>query len=78
VPGIELRDKGDIKNAGNGEESIHLSLAKNIRFRLGGADVLAKNVGVVPLQSWERFQGRTIAGILCSKPGGGPSFSAAC
>lgn len=26
VLGIELRDKGDIKNAGNGEESIHLSL----------------------------------------------------
>jgi Aspartyl protease len=62
--GIEFRNKGDIKNAGNGEESIHLSLAKNIRFRLGGADILAKYVGVVPLQSWERFEGRTIAGIL--------------
>jgi hypothetical protein len=62
--GIELKDKGDTKNAGNGEGSIHLSLAKNMRFRLGGADVFARSVGVVPLQSWERFEGRTIAGIL--------------
>jgi hypothetical protein len=62
--GIELKDKGDTKNAGNGEGSIHLSLAKNMRFRLGVADVFARSVGVVPLQSWERFEGRTIAGIL--------------
>ena len=62
--GIEIRDKGDIKNAGNGEESIHYSQAKNVRFRLGEVDVLAKTAGVVPLRSWERFEGRSVAGIL--------------
>jgi hypothetical protein len=61
---LQLQTKGKAQLAGNGESRLPITLAKDVAFRLGDAELIEKSVAIVPFKDLEAHEGRTIAGVL--------------
>lgn len=60
--GIKLA--GSAQLVGNGESDQRVSLARNVLFDVGGAELTEKTVLIVPFGGLEAREGRPIAGVL--------------
>lgn len=61
---LGLKPHGTAQLVGNGESNQRVSLAQNIRFSVGDAELTEKSVVIVPFGSLEAREGRAIAGVL--------------
>lgn len=61
---LHLRLSHRAQVTGNGNQTLRIRLTRNIHFAIGAASLDEKTVAVVPMQSFERFEGRQVAGIL--------------
>jgi hypothetical protein len=60
--GIKVSGDGDVEGAGG--NTVAAGMAKNVSFSLPGVDFQAREVGVLPLSSLNRYVGRVVEGIL--------------
>jgi PDZ domain/Aspartyl protease len=61
---VHLRAAGKAELVGNGESRLKIALAKDVTFRLGGAELPEKSVAIVPYADLEEHEGRRISGVL--------------
>jgi hypothetical protein len=61
---VHLRAVGKAELVGNGESRLKIALAKDVTFRLGGAELPEKSVAIVPYAGLEEHEGRRIEGVL--------------
>lgn len=61
---LGLKLQGTAQLVGNGESTQTVSLARNVSFRVGTAELAEKAVLVIPFSSLEAREGRAIAGVL--------------
>ena len=61
---LALDAKGKAQLKGNGESNLKIGFAKDVTFRIGGAELVEKSVAIIPFEDLESREGRAIAGVL--------------
>ena len=62
--GLNLKFSGTAQLVGNGESNQKVALARNVRFNVGGAELVEKTTLIIPFSSIEAREGRAVAGVL--------------
>lgn len=61
---LKLKLRGNMQAAGGGEDTVDLSITRNVSFNLTGTDFVLREVSVLPLDFSSPVAGQAIGGLL--------------